>query len=234
MRLNELFESTLPLMKGQIRKARSMYGAFIITMDPKDFLYLTSTPEDYQKILAKKFPVDREQYLAWGLDDGDANFGKFEMPFLGVGFPSGRIYRHEGRHRAAMIMRQGGKNFPVIIYPEEDPFYIGKIEYFDNESKKQIWTTPEYPDKQSAYDAAKTKSEELAMDENNYILRLRSEYNSGSKLRGAPDRSDRSTWDHAKWTKEDFPKALIGQYERSREISKFRIGLVKGYRHHIR
>ncbi len=218
-------EVRLPLRRGEIPKARGSYGAFIITMHPLDFLKLTTTnDEGIAQIQDRKFPATEEEYYDPTLRD----FGKFEMPFLTVAFPSGKILGHEGRHRSAMILKQGGTKVPVIIYPKSEGKWIGVATYYNSDGYRETnSTTQEYTSKSLALDAAMADIHRLNIPEED-IIKLDYKFVGNSTLKGEPNRSE--GWDHAAWKKEDFPEQLVGQYS-SYRATNFQIGLVKGYRH---
>lgn len=236
MLLQDLFEASLPLVKNQMSKFRGSYGAFIITMNPADFLKLTTTGDDYERIMNRPFPWSKEEYE--NIFTNDKDFGRYEMPFLNVQFPSGRIFGHEGRHRSAMIMRQGGKSVPVVIYPYEDYTYVAHLSYIDYAAdpdeeypEPTEWESEAYKSRVDARAALDAKKASLNPDDC-YIRKERIETNYGGVLKGAPERSE--GWDRAAWKVSDFPDHLIGQYDDSIVVSNFRVGLVKGYHHHTR
>lgn len=229
MILADLFETAnLPLSAKQLPRVRGSYGAFIITMTPENFLALTTTnAEELKQITSRPFPYDKAKYTDYlGREEG---FGKYELPFLKVRFPSGQIFGHEGRHRSAMVQRAGGTKIPVVIYPYEEDSYEAQISYYPEGSDDRInrsWGPfPTKTEAQTVLDAEQEKLE--AVDA--YIDRARVEYLHGLTLKGQPDRSD--GWDKAAWRVEDFPHQLLGQFNQSVRVTDYRVGLVKGYRH---
>ena len=224
--INSLDETyRLPLRANQIAKARGSYGAFIVTMLPTDFLRLT-TPDDaaIKAVQNRPFPETEEEYEF-------SEFGKFEIPFLTVRFPDGKILGHEGRHRAAMILRNGGNRIPVIIYPRSEDSYCGEATYYDETGHRQSFTTPhDFPTRDAAEDAVRRFLKNIPDED---ILKIRASFSGNYTLKGEPNRSD--GWDKAAWRIEDFPKQLIGQdfYPSSNHhrVSDIKVGLVKGYRH---
>jgi hypothetical protein len=237
MLLNDLFETaSLPLVAKQLPRVRGSYGAFIITMDPKDFLALTTTDEDELRQIqnpTRPFPHDREHY-AQDRYSGDKDFGRFEIPYLNVRFPSGKIFGHEGRHRSNMVMLAGGKRVPVVIYPYEETEYEGRVEYFsddENDHERQVKRLGPFHDYDEARAVTKAERHSMEMDDI-YVVRDRVETLRGNPLKGQPDRSD--GWDKAAWKVDDFPQQLVGQFNPSVVVRDFRVGLVKGYHHHTR
>jgi hypothetical protein len=151
------------------------------------------------------------------------------MPFLKVQFPSGKIFGHEGRHRAAWVKRSGGTRIPVTIYPYSESEYTGQIEYYDDNGERQFSTVGPFGDHTDAVAATKAERHRIAVDLDLYVSRDRVEHTGNITLKGQPDRSD--GWDKAAWRVEDFPEQLVGQYNRSVVVRDFRVGLVKGYNH---
>ena len=227
MLLNELFENyRLPVRRGEIPKVRGSYGAFIISLGAEDFLRLTTPNEEaIQRIKSRPFPEDREEYIdSYGTEE---EFGKFNLPFLKVEFPSGRIFGHEGRHRAAMVLRKGGDRIPVVIYPYEDFGYEVTYHYWMGDEKKQI-TQGGFADEMAAYQYGEEKLSEIPTEDRG---RIETRWIGRGILRGEPSRSDPSDWCYSAWKREDFPKVLRGQF--SEYFSNdFKVGMVKGYRHH--
>lgn len=220
MRLEEI--KRLPLKPDMINRARGSYGAFVITMRPEDFLKLTTVrDEEIDEIKNRKFPKDESD------PDHHAEYhnGRFELPFLMVEFPSGKILGHEGRHRAAMILAGGGDKFPVVIYPKSEMFYRGEGSYWDDSSghdEKRYVETDNFASEEAAHHAIR------AMLKDRDVIRSRVVSVGHNTLKGQPDRSE--DWEYAAWTREDFPKQLMGQY-RHVVVRDFQVGLVKGYRH---
>ena len=228
MNLNDLLENRLPLFKGQIPNARGDYGAFVCVMTPRDFLKLTATPEDLKRILADPFPDTEADYSSWKGNLTD--YGRFPMPFLKVKFPSGKVFGHEGRHRAAMVMRQGGKAFPVMIYPYGEDRYEAMIRWIDDETDEDHRWSDIFDTEEEADDDVEQKWSEIGP--NIYGKRTRVTVVPYGKLRGAPARSQPQNFEYAMWRVEDFPPCLFSQYNSYDRVCQFKVGLVKGYRHH--
>ena len=230
----DLVEANLKLRPDVIRKAHGAYGAFIVVMRPADFLDLTtSSVEELRQIKDKPFPIPDDKYNADHADLG-LKAGRFDMPFLYVQFPSGKIVGHEGRHRAAMILASGGKSFPVMIYPRAQDQFLVKTTYMDDD-----WNEHEVEDTFTDRDEANDHETKLLLKhlkgedpEGMTHQKTKVKTLQGDKLRGAPDRS--SGWQYAAWKVEDFPTQLVAQYHRYTSVpsSDMKIGIVKGYTHH--
>lgn len=234
MLLSDLFEAyRLPLIGGGIPNARGSYGAFLVTMNPDDFLKLTTSPRDLERILATPFPLDKDEYTQTHSYNNGANYGRFPLPFLKVIFPSGKITGHEGRHRAAMIMRKGGDRIPVIIYPYEDLGWEAKYQYWSDEDEGFVdVTTGPHASEQEARDSA--SADLLKYPEEDRGSRIKALPHGSVQLKGSPSRSNRKEYCWAAWEKEDFPNQLVGQYDQSVVVGSDRIniGKIKGYRHY--
>lgn len=239
MILSDLLESyRLPLISGGVPNARGSYGAFLVTMNPNDFLKLTVTnDEELEHIVNRPFPLDRDEYTKHHSYNDGADFGRYPIPFLKVIFPSGKITGHEGRHRAAMIARNGGDKIPVIIYPYEHLGYEASYKYWDDDEERYVTvnTNPydnEDEAEKAAYDALNQYPED---DRGDFLGTQVKIMNRGLKqLKGAPERSNSSEYCYAAWTKEDFPDQLIGQFDRTVSVSsnRIKIGKIKGYHHY--
>lgn len=232
MFLSELFEARkhLPLSKGVISAARDGYGAFVCVMHPMDFLRLTCHEDDGgpQGIIDEIKRTDKIEPPT--LDSFVNNTGRMQvsrypsMAFLNVRLSDGKVRGHEGRHRAALVHLAGGDKYSCIIYPRNDDFHTVSWEE-DDERKSEEFVN----DSNAAY--ARQEFLKNERDEDGYLKRFRVDvdYSGGGSLKGAPARS--SGWDRAAWTVEDFPKQLIGQFPPHEIVTRFRVGLVKGYRH---
>lgn len=233
MKLTDLFEApSLPLRPDQLPRVRGSYAAFIVTMRPEDFLALTTPDsEAAASIRNRPFPYTPDQYRdALGRDEG---YGRYELPFLKVKFPSGEITGHEGRHRAAMIERHGGKVVPVVIYPYSEDVFIVSLEYWDAQDMPQRKRMGPFMSREAADIAIEEETRRLE-SEGAEEVKHKINREGGGQLKGEPTRSD--GWDKAAWRIEDFPAGLIGQFDQTVRVSRdqLRVGLVKGYRHHTR
>ncbi len=252
--INIVEGKTLQLAKNQLPRFRGMYAAFVVVMRPEDFLELTTgSREELESIKARKFPYDKEKFDDVLGDYESITYNRFEIPFLLVKFPSGRVVGHEGRHRAAMVLRDGGKSLPVMICPREEDTHIVTNHFVDQEKpwidgyydEEDNWvpprknrahsTTAEFIDSDEAnshvvkHILGDIKGPEGTTYDTSDTERLRGDH----QLKGAPARSN--GWDKAAWTVEDFPDRLVGQFNRYNTVAKSRIkiGLVKGYKHHF-
>ncbi len=226
MLCRELFETrvNLPFEKGRLNIMRGSYAAFVCVMAPMDFLRLTTTSnEDIDYIMSQDSP-SIEDYR-----DGNhphMTRQNHYMPFLQIVYPEGKITAHEGRHRAAMVYKAGGKTFPCVLMPKLAVTY--SVSYFDviaDENKEEIFKTDQ---------EAKARRDELRMayddDGNELYDNIRRDTRHPDYLKGHPERS--KGWDKAAWKPEDAPKQLIGQFNPSVVVTNFKAGIVKGYRHH--
>jgi hypothetical protein len=226
MRCWELFEDRqhLPFAKGRLDVMRGSYAAFVCVMSPMDFIRLTTTNQyEIDQIFSQDSP-SVEDYK-----NGNHEYMRMDnhyMPFLRIVYPDGNVTGHEGRHRAAMIYKAGGKTFPCVLLPKPRVSYelsyrlsdtnrAGEEEYFDNEQQAEI--------RQSML-RAETDEEGYRKYQD---ISLRTMY--PDFLKGHPERSD--GWDKAAWKNEDAPKQLIGQFNPNVVVTNFKCGIVKGYRH---
>lgn len=226
--------TTLPLSKGSIARARGSYGSLIVVMKPLDFLTLTTFDEANRQEIFKAAITSLDDYAT----DSDETFGKSDhggLPFLYVSYPSGQITGHEGRHRAAMVLKAGGKSFPVMIYFRDDYQYLVTYEKYDAENDVGEDHEEPFSDRDEAGKRAaeiKLLGQDLDQPFSYYDIKVR--IRGGMPLRGHPERSDFSRWTYAAWKPSDMPEFLIGQYFRTIKVptSSMRVGIVKGYRHY--
>lgn len=242
MRYREIMEANLKLVKGDLARLRGSYAAFIITMSPGDFLKLTACPSDLEYISKHEFPKSAEVYRE--LRDTDKDFGAFNIPFLSIEWPTGKVVGHEGRHRALMVQRSGGTNFPVAI------FMRAQHEYEVHYTKSNLDTyeeTQEVEQFGTDYKAARARADELknwnanerkawtvdAPDQEPILYRkVKVETLRGGEIKGSPNYNNPDDyWDRRPYAVEDMPKRLISQYDDDISVTNYRVGLVKGYRH---
>src|SRR4051812_47598670 len=119
LRLNitmPLFEAptTLPQKKGNARIAASNYAALIAVMDPRVFIRLCVETDQRLADILTTVDVSLADFRAG--KHTEFNPLMYNMPFLEVFYPEGRVRGHEGRHRAARVLKAGGTKFPVTIY----------------------------------------------------------------------------------------------------------------------
>lgn len=82
--------------------------AYITTMNPADFLRMTTVTERGQKaILSETKPLDTEEL---------ADNAKRQPIQLNIDEASGKITGHEGRHRAVALSRAGVTEIPVLLF----------------------------------------------------------------------------------------------------------------------
>jgi hypothetical protein len=235
MRYQEISEkrTTLPLSKGVVRNARGSYGALIAVMSPTDFLSLTTGNRRDRDAIMKVAVTSLDDYG----NEIDPNFRKSEhyMPYLNVNYPSGLVTGHEGRHRAAMVTKSGGKSFPVILYFRTDYKYVLTYEKYHAATDEGIDQVEEFATLQDGIWRERELGElnkDLDQPYSYYGIKLRTQ--GGDTLKGQPDRSDLENWKHAAWKASDIPPYLHGQFDKSVKVptSRMRVGVVKGYRHY--
>ena len=66
------------------------------------------------------------------------------MPFLHVDSESGKIYGHEGRHRAAALICAGSNEMPVSIKIRDSEKHKEKYGYFEAAYDMKFEDLPEY------------------------------------------------------------------------------------------
>lgn len=214
MRLNEFVSEaalTHPLPKGVNRWAEDQYAAFVVVMHPRDFLELTtSSVQEFDEIMAS---VDVK------LDDfrngTDATFHKNKYslpPFLDICWPSGQVYRHEGRHRAARVLKAGGKKFTCYVSCFADRVWEVKWEIVNLD---EIWDDPEIKSQVcDSKEAAKQLENELYSSnrvDGVRFLNKNIKVNSTIPrlMKGGPNTQ---YWDYEPWEKSNMPANFIGQY----------------------
>jgi hypothetical protein len=217
--IHDLTEASLSLLPRELPRIRGSYGAFIITMHPEDFLRLTASPKDRPHIENRPFPKDEHPTP-----------GRFPLPYLNIEWPSGKIRGHEGRHRALMISRQGGKSFPVIIYMRmPDIFWVT---YKEENEATGVWTEHAREFNHIAEAEAFMKRLKEQPEEDVYYWQVRMEREGGQTVKGSPNFTDPSDpWHKKPYEISDMPKQLIAEYDDDIRVADFRVGLVKGYSH---
>lgn len=248
MRYREINEANLKLIKGDLPRIRGSYGAFIITMEPLDFLKLTAPEADFERIKARPFPHDREKWTE--INDGkDRDYGRFNIPFLTIEWPSGKVVGHEGRHRAWMVHQQGGTNFPVAIYMRHPNEYEVVYDEYNVETEESVEKREDFG---TNYAAAKAREDELKNHSQKERDAWQHAYDNdldfdispisyhGVKIetyrpgdiKGSPNHvNPNDPWERKPYAVEDMPQQLLGQYDDSVVVTKYKVGLVKGYSH---
>jgi hypothetical protein len=224
-----------PLRKGVLGSARGNYAAMIAVMDPRDFIRLTTPNKEIDQIYKGKFASSVADYKS-GVHP-EFNKDQYNMPFLYVEHATGKVKGHEGRHRAAMVAKEGGKKFPcVLIFKElrewavtytEAPF-TEDGEFGEGVDKEQTFSSQ---DEANAFQA-KLKQLNNDVHHGSYYSRIEIETLGGGTMKGSP-RSDPSNWEFKAWEHRDMPPQLVGQFDQSVIIPTDRMqhGVVKGYRH---
>lgn len=223
----------LPLQKvGDVM--RGNYGAFVCVMQPSDFLRLTTDGDEHLNKIHNDEFTDLDTYAAGSNEK--YNPKQYNMPFLFIEFETGRVTGHEGRHRAAMVERAGGRSFPcMIIFKETEQW---KLTY-DRESR--TGDESHDPDQEMVEFFPNKEAVDIRVDTLRSLNRLDnmdyhySEFNF-EKVRGygTMKGSPRSQgWDKDSWKMHDMPEKFIGQFDPMVVIPTLRMkfGPVKGYRH---
>ena len=117
-----------------LRQARASKFQMVVQFPVMDFLYLTTANDkDIEDIMSTAQPTLVYNRAAKSGEN-------ILMPLLIVDQDAEKIVAHEGRHRAAALLKKGAKSMPVAIklrpgkaldakYPEEyDPIYKAKYE----------------------------------------------------------------------------------------------------------
>ncbi len=213
-----IIEENLKLSKNQLPTLRGRYSAFIITMHPSDFLKLTASPHDRDHIEQQ---IDNGEFPRADFgDEGYGENGKFDLPFLTVEYPSGKVLGHEGRHRAMMVLKQGATKFPVSIMLRSSSKY--ELRYKDDNGKNFSETFTTYED-------AENRKYELPDEYYGATI----DTIGRAAIKGSPTKTvgDIHHGNAKPFDSDDMPKTLIAEYSDDISVSGFRIGLVKGYNH---
>lgn len=222
---------TLPLNKGANDSARGLYAAFICVMKPNDFLRLTTDGDAHMDKIRNDEFSDLETYAK----DGHQYYKKsnYNMPFLFIEYETGRVVGHEGRHRAAMVEKAGGRSFPcLIVFKHTEKWSLtyeksSRTGHVDDETIQEF-----FPSENRAEDRADTLRSLNGLDEFDFFYEeFKIEQVSGkTTMKGSPRSQG---WDYDAWKMEDFPEKFIGQYDRMVVIPTLRMkfGPVKGYNH---
>lgn len=222
---------TLPLKKGANDGARGLYGAFVCVMQPSDFLRLTTDGDEHLAKIHKDEFTDLQTYAA----DTDEKYGKskYNMPFLFIEHETGRVTGHEGRHRAAMVERAGGRSFPcMIVFKESEKWRLtyekaSRTGHVDDQLVQEF-----FPSEAKVDQRVDTLRSLNSLDQFDfYYEEFKVEQVTGKgTMKGSP-RSD--GWDYDSWKTQDIPEKFIGQFDPMVVIPTLRMkfGPVKGYRH---
>jgi hypothetical protein len=235
MLYRELLEAprtSLPLRKGAAKSARSNYGSLLAVMSPSDFLLLTTTDrQERQRIIDDPFnSLDAYDKGPETENELGAIFHKsqYNMPYLNVLYPSGQVVGHEGRHRAAMVLKAHGNKFPVALYFQSEIVYTVRYTQYDTneDTDDGIQKVEQFPDLEAARQRlAELKQLSYSEDAPSYYSSIRLDHVGGEKLRGHPGRSDFRNWKYAPWNPTDMPPFLIGQFDGSIRIATTRMAV---------
>lgn len=219
------YRTTLPLRKGVLAQADGL----VAVMSPLDFLRLT-TPHDVaiDSIIKDRFTslsaYNDKTAVHPGGDEGFFHKSMYNMPFLWVLYPSGRVASHEGRHRAAMVAKAGGKWFPVNLQFRSDYRYV--VQYQEtNYDIDPDWSE----DKVEVFDDIETASRrEKALQQLNRNYDQPYSYSS-VRFRTVGGVSLARNPEKRAWQPADMPPRLIGQFNKKVTVSAadMRLGVVK-------
>ena len=224
----------LPLNKGANDGVRGNYGAFICVMQPSDFLRLTTENDEH----LEQIHTDEFSDLETFANDGHERYKKsnYSMPFLNIEFETGKVKGHEGRHRAAMVEKAGGRSFPcMIMFKETEKWRLtyDKASRTGDESHDPDGEVEEFFPNEAAVKARvdTLRSLNTLHKFDYYYEEMKWEKVSGyGTMKGSPRSKD---WDYDSWKPEDIPQRFIGQFDPMVVVPTLRMkfGPVKGYRH---
>lgn len=214
-----LTAARLPLKKGVIPASRGFYGALVAVMRPEQFIRLTTKNEaEFQQIMDQ---------TTNGLDKYDKQ--QYGIPFLDVNMTDGRIYGHEGRHRAAMVFKAGGDKFPVVIVLRRTKWIVSwEIEDEGLSDDEALQSKTFYDEDEAQTFMFEQKLAAIGSNINNVQMRRYSD-----TMKGSPAASDPSNWKYAPYRPDDLPPILRGQFNQyiTVKTDKMKRGPVKGYSH---
>lgn len=243
MRLNDLLEhrTTMPFGRHSLSTASAGRAAFVCVMAPEDFIRLTvETDEQYNQIIDET-KLGLQDYIE---QERDKHY--LHPPFLDVEIETGRVRSHEGRHRAAMVIKEGGKTFTCVIYMKEKiqhkvSYTIVHDDTYDEHKFEEYFSTSDeayaFIDKYGSYSPDQVS---LIMDKLN-VSKLESmdylatsfkhDIVGGGKMKGSPDHND-DPWVRMPWRNEHFPQQFVGQFNKSFVVptSKMRFAPLKSKR----
>jgi hypothetical protein len=107
------------LSKIQIDNAVSNKSAGFCLINPEDLLKLT-TPDDSYIDIVKSGARDLATYKSSSSDT--------IAPSLTIKIPSGEVINHEGRHRAASVLRAGGTYIPIALFFQKDDESTNRVD----------------------------------------------------------------------------------------------------------
>ncbi len=115
----------LKVTPAMIDNAEDRKGIGILQMDAYNFLRLTIDTAGVTSWIKEEAESTKslDQYNKWG-QDGTIRV----MPFLNIDIKSGKVLGHEGRHRAAAILNEGGKFIPVAIFLKKDWYTVNRVD----------------------------------------------------------------------------------------------------------
>lgn len=202
MKATEIFEKRLPLSKSAYANNRSRKASFVAVMSPRDFIRLTTRNDEAFDSIVKNTKVELDQYKS-----GDNEYHKADsyfMPFLNVSM-TGKVLGHEGRHRAAMVMKAGGDKFPCTIHLYTPDEYVLVYSWHDWDTDEQHVRKEIFP----SYEEAEKREEELKKDDSVY-------YKTDIEHQGRVLKK-----------MSEMPSTLIGQFNSDIKVTDFRYGRAK-------
>jgi hypothetical protein len=194
-------------------------------MRPRDFLKLTTYNDDGIEKISKDEFADSPGDFKKGTDPRYRP-DQYNMPFLNV-TETGFVRGHEGRHRAAMVMRSGGNVFPLAIYMKSDIVYsVSWKELRYSEIDDEYLDDEHFTKYFSSFEDANSFEKEMKQKESGDIAMFSIKQNNagGDYLKGHPERSE--PWNYSNWKKEEFPGFLIGQFDTSIRIPRSAMRIV--------
>lgn len=215
MRINELLENHHPLPKGVNKWGKGQYAAFVVVMNPRDFIYLTTKTVEEEHAILDRVDVSLADFKA-GKDERFSKDSYILPPFLEIYWPSGKVRSHEGRHRAARVAKAGGDKFTCYVIfrfdKEYEITYTKRYEddpYGDRDEK--------FTERFKSEDEASKRRHELVFIDNEdfWFKDVKMEPISQPIMKGGPG----SDWDQKfKWENGDMPERFLGQYNKYRTV----------------
>jgi len=114
----QILAAELKINERQVANAVSENSFGWAEMHPNDFLLLT-TDDAVDLATIKNSAKEVEFYN---------RAGSIIHPFIGFDLKTGKLDGHEGRHRAAAVLKSGGTSLPVALYARYDGKYRPDVE----------------------------------------------------------------------------------------------------------
>ena len=221
---------TLPLNKGTNAAAIDGYASFICVMNPMDFITLTTGDQAH---IDKIFKDDFSDLEAYSKDEHPIyKKSKYDIPFLYVNYNKGKVSGHEGRHRAAMVAKAGGKSFPCLIIFKSDAQWKLTYEKSSRTGETDDQTVTEYfASEDAVYERIDTLKSLNTLHVFDYFYEEFDVEQTASRgvMKGSP-RSQPFKADA--WRVEDIPEYFVSQFSsKAIPTSRMKFGPVKGHTH---